>query len=552
MITSNMFKNLPKKKLWIFLFLPLLFVTISLIIRQQHGPYWLGLNSDPDYAYLFNSLNITQLKTPGHTDHPGTTVQVLGGIIIQITYLIQYWTNSDTSNIVESVLQNPEFYLLTINTILLILITTCLFLLGVIAFSLCQSIALSLLLQLTPFWWTVLSHSIRVSPEPLLFCLSQLFVMLLLFYLYSDVVRLPQFALAIGVVFGLGVATKFTFLPLGLVILLFPGLPQKGLAIFTAITTFFLATLPVLSQYPRIFSWILSIATHTGRHGKGNQGLVDFSTLPNTFVNLTTQDTLFFYVIGISALNFFIITFWFGWYKFKNLDSQNLPNIFANNKFYHLFACLLLIILAQLLITLKHPATYYLLPSMGLCSLLILLQVVLFEQLLTPIFKPIILRWIGLFAFGLYIFATTTNAYNQTLLMQKTYKSYMGEVQTINHLIQQKYSNCTHAIYYRSANKEYALKFGNDFAASQYSQNLQSVYPNGIFYNPWSRKYESFNKELDLNTLLNKKCVIIHGYPLNQDILEYKEYIQLKHNTKMKPIFEGHEQAVYLITGNHH
>jgi hypothetical protein len=354
MTKSNIFKNLPRKeKLWIFLLLPFFFVTISLIIRQQHGPYWLGLNSDPDYAYLLNSLNITQLKTPGHTDHPGTTIQVLGGIIIKITYLIQSWKNFDASNIVEAVLQSPEFYLLTINTILLILTTTLLFLLGVITFSFSQSIALSLLLQLTPFWWTVLSHSIRVSPEPLLFCLSQLFVMLLLFYLYSDVVRLPRFALAIGVVFGLGVATKFTFLPLGLVIFLLPGLPQKGLAIFTAITIFFLATLPVLSQYPRIFSWILSIATHTGRHGKGNQGLVDFSTLPNTFVNLTTQDTLFFYVIGISALNFFIITFWFGWCKFKNPDSQNLPSIFANNKFYRLFACLLLIILAQLLITLK-------------------------------------------------------------------------------------------------------------------------------------------------------------------------------------------------------
>jgi hypothetical protein len=76
------------------------------------------------------------------------------------------------------------------------------------------------------------------------------------------------------------------------------------------------------------------------------------------------------------------------------------------------------------------------------------------------------------------------------------------------------------------------------------------MYPNGFFYSPWSRKYESFNKELDPNTILNKKCIIIQGLPLNQsDILEYTQF---KHNTKMKSIFEGQEEAVYLITENHH
>jgi hypothetical protein len=552
MITSNIFKNLPRKKqLWIFLLLPFLFLTISLIIRQQHGPYWLGNNSDPEYAYLLNFLNIIQLKTPGHTDHPGTPLQVLGGIIIQITYFIQSLTHSVRSNIVEAVLKNPEFYLLTVNTVLLILTTASLFLLGLTAFFLCQNLALSLLLQLAPFLWTPLIQSIRVSPEPLLFCLTQLFVILLLFYLYSDVERSPRFALAIGAIFGLGVATKVTFLPLGLVIFVLPGWRQKGLLLITAIATFFLATLAIVSQYRRVFEWLTSIATHTKRYGQGNPGLVDVSALPSTFSDLFKQDSLFFYLIGLSVLNFFIITLYLLLYRFKKTDLQNPPNFLILKKSYSLFVCILLIILVQLLLTLKHPAIHYLLPAMGLCSLIILVQINLMGKILNPASRHITTKNIGFFTVGMYLIVITTNTYSQILLLEKQSASYFLETETIHNLIRNKYNNCAHVRYYRSSDKEYALKFGDDFAANQYSQNLQFIYPNdGIFYSLWSQKYYSFNKELNSESLLNERCVIFQGSPLKENIL-IPEYLGLKKNIKVKPVFEGNEEALYLLTKKH-
>ncbi|NEN97193.1 MAG: hypothetical protein F6K50_17150 [Moorea sp. SIO3I7] len=273
---SHFRQKVSKKKQFVYLFIiPVIFAVISLIIRQEFGPYWLGINSDPEYAYLLNFLNIIQFQTPGHTDHPGTTLQVFGAIVIQITYFIQYLTNSVVSNITESVLQNPEFYLITVNTILLLIITSCLLLVGLVAFAFSQNIALSLLLQLGPFLWTPLQESTRVRPETLLLSLTQVLVILLLFYLYSERARLPKFALAIGIVLGLGISTKVTFIPMILVIMLLPGWFQKGLAIFTTIVTFFITTSPIFSQYPRLFNWLTSIATHTGHYGSGNPGLVD-------------------------------------------------------------------------------------------------------------------------------------------------------------------------------------------------------------------------------------------------------------------------------------
>jgi hypothetical protein len=548
---SNLFKIVPKKKQFLALFFfPLFFAITSLIIRQQRGPYWLGNNSDPEYAYLLNFLNIIQLKTPGHTDHPGTPLQVLGGIIIQITFLIQSLTHSVNSNIVEAVLKNPEFYLLTVNTVLLILTTASLFLLGLTAFFLCQNLALSLLLQLAPFLWTPLIQSIRVSPEPLLFCLTQLLVILLLFYLYLDVEQSPRFALAIGVVFGLGVATKVTFLPLGLVIFLLPGWRQKGLAFLTVITTFFLATLPIVSQYRRVFEWLTSIATHTGTYGGGNSGLVDVSALPSHFSGLLEKDRLFFYLIGLSALNFFIITFWFLWYRLKKADLQNFPNLLTVKKSYGLFVCILLIILVQLLLTLKHPAIHYLLPAMGLCSLLILVQINLVEKILTSFLKQMIVRNIGFFIIGIYLVAIITDTYGQILLIEQQGASYFSEIETIHNLIQNKYNNCAHITYYRSSDNKYALKFGDGFATNQYSQVLHSMYPNSVFYNIWSQKYYSFNKELDPEHLLNEQCIIFQGSPLKNNIL-IPEYLGLKKKMKVKPVFEGNEEALYLLTKKH-
>jgi hypothetical protein len=531
-----------KKRLFVFFLLPLIFVITSLINRQQLGPYWLGMNSDPEYAYLLNFLNIIQLKTPGHTDHPGTPLQIFGGIIIQITYLVQSLAHSVTTSVTETVLQNPDFYLVTVNTILLIITTICLLLLGFISFSLDRNIILSLLLQLAPFLSTTLDAAPRVSPEILLLCLTQLLVILLLFYLYSEVDRLPKFSLAIGAILGLGIAVKVTFLPLLLVILLLPGLRQKGIAILSTIGTFFLATLPILSQYPRLFNWLTSIATHTGHYGGGNQGLIDVSGLPSTFAVLLEHDRLFFYIISLSALNFLIVTFYFSWYRSKEPISQNSHQGFAIKKLYRLFACLLSIVLVQLLLTLKHPNIHYLIPSMGLCGLLILVQVSLVAQILTPVLKPIILSSIGLFAFGICVVAISPNIYNKILQKAEFNKSYIGEIQTINSLIQQKYPLCTHVRYYRSSDRAYALKFGNDFAANQFSQPLQSMYPNAVFYNIWSRKYESFNQELNLNTLLNeKKCVIFQGSPFTQQRLQHMP------NAKLEKIFEGQNEALYLV-----
>lgn len=555
------FHNLSRKKYYILLvsILPIIFISLALMLRNWQGPYWLGKNSDPEYAYLLNFLNIIQLKTPGHTDHPGTSLQILGGLIIQVTYLIQNLTGHVTANLTDAVLENPEFYLSAVSNVLIFLNALSIFVLGAIILFLSGNLISSLLLQSTIFLWTPLIQSIRVSPEPLLFCLSQILVSLLLFYLYSHRWETKNIATLLGIVLGLGIATKITFFPLILVILLLPHNSQKTTTILSLMITFLITTLPIILKYPRFGKWILSITIHTGRYGTGEKGVINWSSLPQIFAKLFSQDNFFFYLFFALLIFFFLVTI-FAFYKpSKQLTSLNY---LINNKNYILSSYLFIIILIQLILTIKHPGIHYLLPAMGLSGLLIYLQIrIAKDYLLENIiiensFNDKHRNYIIFAMVGMYFFLITGSTYNQILLTQNNYASYLGSMQKIHDLLEQNAERCNQVSYYRSSSKEYSLKFGDDFADNQYSLNLQKIYPKAKFYNIWSKKYYSFTQELKANNVLNKPCVLFHGTLLpskknNSGTLKQKElandpYSALLKTVKLKPLFQGNSEGLYL------
>src|SRR4029079_1248187 len=86
----------------ILLLLPALLIVVAFQIRTASGPYWFSENLDPSYAYLLNSLNISNLHRPNHIDHPGTPVQTLGAVIIRILN-----PTADESTRAREVLKNP-------------------------------------------------------------------------------------------------------------------------------------------------------------------------------------------------------------------------------------------------------------------------------------------------------------------------------------------------------------------------------------------------------------------------------------------------------------
>jgi hypothetical protein len=68
---------------------------------------------DPNYAYLINALKILNLTTLGHVDHPGTSVQWLGALVLKVSYL-----TTSSAHIIETVLANPETHIQRITLVI--------------------------------------------------------------------------------------------------------------------------------------------------------------------------------------------------------------------------------------------------------------------------------------------------------------------------------------------------------------------------------------------------------------------------------------------------
>ncbi len=70
--------------------IPILLFFLSYSLTIIKGPFYLGSNSDPDYTHLFRSILMLHSIPPTYIDHPGTTVQLMGAVIILFK---QYITN---------------------------------------------------------------------------------------------------------------------------------------------------------------------------------------------------------------------------------------------------------------------------------------------------------------------------------------------------------------------------------------------------------------------------------------------------------------------------
>ena len=52
-------------------------------LRRAQGPFWLATNQDPAYSYLYDALRVSRGLPPNHFQHPGTTVQLLGAVVVR-------------------------------------------------------------------------------------------------------------------------------------------------------------------------------------------------------------------------------------------------------------------------------------------------------------------------------------------------------------------------------------------------------------------------------------------------------------------------------------
>lgn len=535
---------MTRRQFWTLTLLPSLFFIVAIAARYARGAYWM-MSYDPDYPYLLNALNILLSNVPGHTDHPGTPVQILGGLVVGLTYLLQSLGNSGLG-LIEFVLHHPEDLLIIINGSLILLISLSLFLVGWVAFELCGSLFLCVVLQLTPLILkTPIAEATRVTPEPLLFAVTQILVVILLVYLFRPgIAKSLYLACGLGIVLGIGVATKVTFIPAILFLLLLPNPKQKLVAGITTILAFLIATIPIFSRYPRVWKWLFRVATHTSNYGTGSRGLIDVSQASAAFTHLFEQDPFFFVLLGISIISFLGLASWITINKFK----RQSPIVVANNisllRCCTVLGCILIVGTAQIIISFKNPLARYLISSMALSGVLTFIQLWILINLLSNSFSSRMIRNINqsitLLVLVIYLIIGAHNYSQYAVAVNSDKIVIRADLQDFTAIMKQRpYKDCLKTTLYGSSDYKYALKFGDSFAGNRFGNMLQIMYPRAVFYNVWAEKYSFFGTTVEVNNLLQDKCVILRAKRTSQQFLPPEA---------SKKIFKGRFEEAYLLT----
>ena len=533
-----------RRQFWLLTLLPGLFFIAALAARKIRGAYWLT-SYDPDYPYLLNALNILLGNTPGHTDHPGTPLQIWGGLVVGLTYLGQSLRTPEIG-LTEFVLQHSEELLININISIVLLISLSLFLVGWVAFQLCGSIFLCVVLQLSPLILnTPIAESTRVTPEPLLFAIAQALVIILLIYLFRpNVLKSLYLDLGLSIILGIGTATKVTFIPATLFLLLLPTLKRKLRAGIITILAFVAATIPILPRYKRVWDWLFSVATHTSNYGTGSRGFIDLSQVSTAFNHLVKQDPFFFVLLGLSVISFSILASLTIIRKLRNRP----PIIVADNvplsRCCVVLGFILLVAIAQTIISFKNPLTRYLISSIALSGLLTFIQLwALINLLSNPSrFKMIgdIHQFVVLPVLVIYLVIGINNYHSYVTASAFNKKNIEGDLQSLTTILgQQPYKNCLKTTLYGSSDQRYALNFGDSFADNRFGNALEVMYPRVVFYNIWTERYSFFSTPIAIDNLLQNECVILRSKRTYQGFLPPEA---------SQKIFEGKVEEAYTLT----
>ena len=518
---------------FLFIIIPAFLMITSADTIQTRGNTWYGGDYDPAYCYLLNSLNNAYLKRAGHIDHPGTTAQVYGAVVLRVYHLLDL---NEPENLQTAVLKDPERHLFIMNYSFLVLNCIFIFFIGIVAFKTIKNIWLVLLLQAAPFYSSVALYNglTRVTQESMLLLSTMMMLMTVIWQFTPGMNRAgKKNILLFGLVTGFGMASKIIFFPLVfLPLLLIPEFKNKLRYIIYSVGAFVLFTFPIWTQYRRMFNWFYLMLTHTGTYGNGNTGLLDKATYFKSIINILKTDNLFLVIISISLLVLFCIY----------LIPQIRRNLSDKLEIKVLQATIVVQLLGLFLVG-KMPDIRYMLPYSGLLviNIFCILSLIRYSQnkyagkYLMPVIVSILLIVIpysAIKAKNNYYTPMANNEYEASLKKLSGYDNSYARVFCLP-----------------SSSVVPSFVFGNVYAWHNYTSELSSLYPNSFFYEPSSHKLITWDQEISFDILKEKfgnKIVLVNqlrGYPLTPEDLQFLA----SQGLYPEDVFGGKFQTVYEL-----
>lgn len=516
----------------ILLICPVGLLALSVITTNLQGPFYLGHNLDPEYAYLLNALNVATLQVPGLYGHPGTTLQVIGAVIMLTKWVVGCCLFGPWESLQDAVLLHPEDYLHAFGLVLNLLLSGMIYIGARQIYRLSESLVAALVFQISfaAFMQTFLAQA-RVSPEPLLASAVVLLAVPVARIVLSpdDTISTPQWLpIATGAALGFGIVTKANFLPLFTVGLLFRTKRALVACGLSCIATALVCSFPIWTHFPDMFPWFTSLLTHTERYGQGPVGVPSVTTLWAHVGEMFRYEPMIFFFLA------FYLVVWaavrIGWVRCDSPVGARISRLLLVGS---------VAIIIQVAITVKHFAMHYMLPALVFTMLLNASVIVLLSRARpNHTVRVLYAGTVLLLAIGVWHTAPRLIAWT------KMSQQYRADVESLSRR-RSEMKDCTTVGFYRSSSPEFALAFGNDFAGSAYRRELARIYPNAIHYSIWGHQFYSMAmqpKRTEVRRAVAAGgCVLMFGGPLS------KEDQDSVHGFTLEPIVVAGTEGLYRL-----
>jgi len=512
-------------RLVLILVVPLLVAIWAIGLRQSSGPFWLGHNSDPSYAYLMNGLALSQAQPTVHADHPGATLHWFSAMLL---YPIEFLAGE--GDLVDDVLKQPETFLTWLHRGLIALLVVTLVVGGFLVFRWTGDPVAVVLFQSG----TLMSSNVRnvlseMSPEPLLVILA-IWLAIFVFLQVSNAGKgsRAEPAWQYGLLIGLGLALKLNFAPLALLPLFMLSTFRRWMIYFgTSLLTFLLLVANPLTNSRGFLGFLVNnLLVREGYNRPLEEGRSYFGAMLDGIGFQVseigpTELPVILLTAGFAALGMVVL-----------LQKKPVSLAVLKRPQTRVWLGILVVLAAQILLVANGPfgKPHYLVPALGLTGLMTCLS---WSWLKT------LLRQSGLSG----VYGRITAGVGFVVLLVMTSYAVPGQLRQAN-LEARAWSEAIlfreesglldepTLFHYRTSSQEFALHFGNQWAGNRFSGRLQKLYPYFLYFDIWHQRFE-----------------IGFGRPVNTlgAILEDPIYVQGMKGSHLEAFFAEHDKGSVVI-----
>ena len=540
---STYFKTKKKRFFWLLFFVaPLFLFFIHVYFSRTVDDHHYAISTDPDYAYLLSSIDISSLKKSNVIYHPGTTLQVMSHLIMRCAYA---FSNNSEDNFQTSVLKNPAFYLNVLQSTFASVNIILVLLMGILTFFITKNVFFSLLIQSTPFLSSqIIILGVReISPDILLVSISLTIALILVKILNSDLdkKKILIYSILLGLITGFGVATKISFILLLIIpLIIIPSYIPRIVYILSTMVSGFIFTLPIASIYFKIYEFLLRIFTHKGLYGLGEASIVDLNKYILNLYRLIKENLPFIIILFISIV-IIILAF---------VSPETRKTAVKNIRFKLLFAIVLTQIFGIMVVA-RHFKSRYLLPELCLSGVVIYLLYINSDWIYQNKKFSNSTRKRYLKRIYLIIFISLIFSFFNTFRCVKNFhyirSSKLKESIEIKTKIKKEFKDFGIIYYNNAPSIILGLDFGNRWTPG-YSDTLRKIYGDRYFYHlfrqfiyNWSKKNKVSFEELKVK--YNNKIIFL-GFPFDYFINIPNVKIP---SLPLKDVFKGKYYTIYKL-----